>query len=53
MTKALLVKNYMGETIRRIDVSGKSESYINKAEMGLLRNMNIDKFYVQREEESK
>lgn len=32
--------------VKRIDVTGKSESYIEKCMSGLLRNMDTDRFFV-------
>jgi hypothetical protein len=32
--------------VRRIDVTGKNDSYVEKCEMGLLRNMDTDRFWV-------
>lgn len=34
-----------GEIVKRIDVSDKSQNQIDKIEMGMLRNMDIENYY--------
>lgn len=47
MKKFLVVKTLeTDKEVHRIDVSDKVESQIEKAEMALLRNMDMEKFYV-------
>lgn len=36
--------------VKRIDVTGKPESQIDKAEMGMLRNMNREDYFTRQEE---
>jgi hypothetical protein len=36
------------EVVKEIDVSGKTENMIAKCEMGLLRNMDLENFFVER-----
>lgn len=49
--KALLVRDLTtGEVVRRIDVSQKSERGAEKVEMGLLRQMDLDRFSVDYED---
>ena len=44
--KYLEVKNYGdGGVVRRIDVSDKSDSAIDKIESGMNRNLNHDQYY--------
>lgn len=52
MKRALIVRSFeTGEEVRRLDVSGKSERDIERVEMGLLRQMNLDAYYLDHEEE--
>ena len=36
-----------GEVVKRIDVTGKSERQIERIEMGMLRNMNLERYTVE------
>jgi hypothetical protein len=40
-----VVHTVSGTVVKRIDVTGSSERQIEKVEMGLLRNMNIDSYH--------
>ncbi len=42
-----VIETATGECIKTIDVTGKSETHINKTFAGLTRNMNINKYHVQ------
>lgn len=49
MTKTLqVVELSSGKVVKTLDVRGRSEGYIDKCEMGLLRNMNLDAYSVNR-----
>lgn len=50
--KAYFVVREIGtdKEVRRIDVTQKSESSRERVEMGLLRNMDTDNFYIDFEE---
>ncbi len=37
-----------GDVVSKINVEGKSERAIDRCEMGLLRNMNLEAFGVER-----
>jgi hypothetical protein len=41
------------KVVREFDVSSKSESYIERLTLGLLRNMNVDKYCVDEVHEKK
>ena len=41
------------KVVREFDVSDKSERYIERLTMGLLRNMNVDKYCVDEVHEKK
>jgi hypothetical protein len=40
-----VVHTTTGTVVKRIDVTGSSERQIEKVEMGLLRNMNLDSYH--------
>lgn len=35
------------EVVRRLDVTNKTESQVEKIERGLMRNMDLDKYFVR------
>jgi hypothetical protein len=37
-----------GKVVKTIDVSGKGERQVEKVEMGLLRNMDLERYSVRR-----
>jgi len=41
------------KVVREFDVSDKTESYIQRLTLGLLRNMNVDKYCVDEVHEKK
>ena len=48
MSALHVIHTETGEVVQVIDVTGKSESAIDKCERGLLRNMNRDEYHVGR-----
>jgi hypothetical protein len=53
MTKKLqVVELSTGNVVKEVDVSKLPEHQVDKAEMGLLRNMNLDEYSVRRAEEA-
>ena len=42
-----VVDRKTGEVVSTVDVTGRSERTIGRVEMGMLINMNTDRFYIQ------
>ena len=48
MSALYVILTATGEVVSKIDTSTKTERQIDKIEMGLLRNMNLDEYHVER-----
>lgn len=36
-----------GKVVEAVDVSGRSESYVERVVRGMLRNLNADRFFIR------
>lgn len=46
MTKIQVKTMGAGEVVHEVDITGRSEREVERIEMGMLRNMNLDGYYI-------
>ncbi len=52
VTELRVIESATGEVVRRLDVSGRSERAVEKIENGLLRQMDLERFHLEDDDDA-